>query len=64
MSEEEIVRHCAPTLAGLKTGNMFSTEYTALGKINRKNYAVICRTGGYAAFFMPVGTERTSPGNV
>ncbi|MBP3238635.1 MAG: DUF3793 family protein [Lachnospiraceae bacterium] len=35
MSEEEIVRHCAPTLAGFKTGNMFSTEYTALGKINR-----------------------------
>ena len=24
MSEELLIRHCAPTLAGLKTGNMFS----------------------------------------
>lgn len=27
MSEELLVRHCAPTLAGLKTGNMFSCAY-------------------------------------
>lgn len=23
MSEKQIVQHCSPTLAGLKTGNMF-----------------------------------------
>ena len=27
MSEESIVRSCAPTLAGMKTGNMFSTFF-------------------------------------
>lgn len=27
MSEELIVRHCSPTLAGLKTGNMFSCRF-------------------------------------
>ncbi len=26
MSEEQLVRHCAPTMAGLKTGNLFSTH--------------------------------------
>ena len=29
MSEEMIVRHCAPTLAGLKTGAMFSCRYSS-----------------------------------
>lgn len=27
MSEELLVRHCSPTLAGLKTGNMFTCEF-------------------------------------
>lgn len=27
MSEELIVRHCSPTLAGMKTGNLFSCSY-------------------------------------
>ena len=27
MSEELLVRHCAPTLMGLKTGNMFSCRF-------------------------------------
>ena len=27
MSEEQVVRHCAPTLAGLKTGSMFGAWY-------------------------------------
>lgn len=27
MSEDLIVRHCAPTLAGLKTGNMFTASF-------------------------------------
>ena len=28
MSEEVLIRHCSPTLAGMKTGNMFSAAYT------------------------------------
>ena len=27
MSDELFIRHCAPTLAGLKTANMFNCEY-------------------------------------
>ena len=27
MSEEILVRHCAPTLAGMKTGSMFTSAY-------------------------------------
>ena len=29
MSEDLIVRHCAPTLAGLKTGNMFMASFSS-----------------------------------
>ncbi|MBE6883963.1 MAG: DUF3793 family protein [Ruminococcaceae bacterium] len=43
MSEELIIRHCSPTLAGLKTGNLFSCSYESkeilnneLRKLNRK----------------------------
>ena len=27
MSEETIIRHCSPTLAGIKTGNLFRCSY-------------------------------------
>ncbi len=27
MSEEMLVRHCSPTLAGIKTGNMFTCSF-------------------------------------
>ena len=29
MSDEMIIRHCSPTLAGLTTGSLFSCEYTS-----------------------------------
>lgn len=29
MSEEMLVKHCSPTLAGMKTGNMFVCRYTS-----------------------------------
>ena len=28
MSEELLVRHCAPTLAGLKTANLFACRFS------------------------------------
>lgn len=28
MSEESLIIHCSPTLAGLKTGSLFTTKYT------------------------------------
>ncbi|MBE5948818.1 MAG: DUF3793 family protein, partial [Lachnospiraceae bacterium] len=43
MSEDMIVRHCSPTLAGLKTGNMFTCRFLdvtemrdTLRRLNRK----------------------------
>ncbi len=35
MSEELLVRHCAPTLAGMKTGNMFTCEYGSRDELRR-----------------------------
>lgn len=43
MSEDHLIRHCAPTLAGLKTGSLFSCSFTCqndllntLRKINQR----------------------------
>ncbi len=33
MSEEYIIRHCAPTLAGLKTANMFTYRYEDINEV-------------------------------
>jgi len=30
MSEEMIIKHCSPTLAGIKTGNMFSCAFESV----------------------------------
>lgn len=32
MSEDLIIKHCSPTLAGIKTGNLFSCSYTSKKK--------------------------------
>ena len=34
MSEDLIVRHCAPTLAGLKTGNMFTATFASKAQLD------------------------------
>ncbi|MEG0156888.1 MAG: DUF3793 family protein [Anaerovoracaceae bacterium] len=36
MSDELIVRHCSPTLAGLKTANMFTCEFSSLEELKEK----------------------------
>ena len=33
MSEEYFVRHCSPTLAGLKTANMFTYNYENISEM-------------------------------
>lgn len=35
MSEELLVRHCSPTLAGMKTGNLFVTPVESEGQMHR-----------------------------
>ena len=34
MSEEQVIRHCAPTLASIKTGNIFSCKYATREEMN------------------------------
>lgn len=47
MSEELLIRHCSPTLAGLKTGSMFRCAYTSqkelLHEIRRLNRKLACK---------------------
>lgn len=45
MSEELVVRHCSPTLAGMKTANMFSCTYTSEEEM-RENLRSLNRTFG------------------
>lgn len=33
MSEQMLVQHCSPTLAGMKTGNMFTCTYTTPSEV-------------------------------
>lgn len=33
MSEQMLIQHCSPTLAGMKTGNMFTCVYTNLQEV-------------------------------
>lgn len=34
MSEELLLRHCSPTLAGIKTGSLFGATYSDISEIN------------------------------
>ena len=34
MSENLIIRHCAPTLAGIKTGNLFNVSYDSIEQLD------------------------------
>lgn len=35
MSDEMLIRHCSPTLAGLKTANMFLYKYESLEEMRK-----------------------------
>ena len=55
MSEDLLIRHCSPTLAGIKTGNLFSCACPSRKDLTRdlcrlnKNWfpeeSVFCRSG-------------------
>lgn len=36
MPEELVIRHCSPTLAGLKTANMFTCRFSSAQEMNRE----------------------------
>lgn len=48
MPEELLVRHCSPTLAGMKTGNMFTCFFESNEKMRddlRKMNSIFCKKG-------------------
>lgn len=48
MSEEMIVRHCSPTLAGLKTGSLFTCPYESREELVRELRSlnnILCKKG-------------------
>ena len=60
MSEETLVQLCAPTLAGLKTGNLFAAEYHSpqevRDQVRRLNRVLVPR--GLRAMPMRYGKAR------
>lgn len=60
MSEEMIIRHCSPTLAGLKTANMFTCLYDDPQALNGAIRAFNKRLGKKGLRMMPLrrGKER------
>ena len=45
MSEDLIIKHCAPTLAGLKTGNIFNASYESEDELGTEATEVLRRFG-------------------
>lgn len=54
MSDELIVRQCSPTLAGLKTGNMFSAEFTSRAEIIDRIRGLNRRLAPYGLCMLPL----------
>lgn len=54
MSDELIVRQCSPTMAGLKTGNMFSVEFTSKAEIIERIRSLNKRFAPYGLCMLPL----------
>lgn len=57
MFEEKLIRHCSPTLAGMKTGNMFSCEYTEEKSLLKKIREMNRTLGKKGLRFIPLRYE-------
>ena len=57
MSEELIVRHCSPTLAGLKTGNLFACSYDTLSSLRDEVRGLNRRLSGKGLRVLPLRAE-------
>ena len=57
MSEELIIRHCSPTLAGLKTGNLFSCTFTSEEQLRRDIVALNKKLVPKGLRVLPLRTE-------
>ena len=54
MSDEIIVKHCSPTLAGLKTGNMFLVSYESTEQVAKDIRSINKRLGKKGLRMIPV----------
>ena len=55
MSEDLIIKHCSPTLAGLKTANLFSCDYSQKQEIERYARSFNQRFGHKGVKMQPLG---------
>lgn len=58
MSEELIIRHCSPTLAGLKTGNLFSCTFRTEEELRRDIIALNRKLVPKGLRVLPLRLER------
>ncbi len=54
MSEEMFVRHCAPTLAGLKTANLFSCGFENINQMTESVRKINRKLSGKGLRFVPL----------
>jgi len=60
MSEEQIVRHCSPTLAGLKTANMFSCSFSSVSELREEIRSFNRLLSAKGLRFLPLKIENNS----
>jgi len=54
MNEEMIIKYCAPTLAALKTGNLFSCSFESRDQMQSSIRCLNCRLAGKGLRIMPL----------
>lgn len=59
MSDELIVRHCSPTLAGLKTGNMLMVKFETSQQLNTDISLINRRLGGRGLRMIPLHMDES-----
>lgn len=57
MPEKEIIQHCSPMLAGLKTGNLFLCDYTSKTALERDVVGWNARLGAKGVRFVALRTQ-------
>lgn len=57
MSEEMIIRHCSPTLAGIKTGNMFSCYFNDRSSLFDQIRTLNKRLSAYGVVCVPLSLK-------
>lgn len=54
MSEETVIRHCAPTLACIKTGSLFTSAFATKAAMNTSLASLNCRLRGKGLRAVPL----------